>query len=126
MLLGGDYTDGVRGVGIVNGMEIIKAFPVSESVQNGLLEFRKWLESDEISYPAHSSQEHFHRKHLSARMRWTTPTDFPSPNVLHAYMNPVVGVSDLSLSWDQPNIPALKHLCKLKMGWSEGKSFYGS
>ena len=25
MLLGGDYTDGVRGVGIVNGMEVLRA-----------------------------------------------------------------------------------------------------
>jgi len=32
MLLGGDYTEGVKGVGIVNGMEIWKAFPVSPSI----------------------------------------------------------------------------------------------
>jgi len=27
MLLGADYTEGVKGVGIVNGMEILQAFP---------------------------------------------------------------------------------------------------
>ena len=33
MLLGGDYTDGVKGVGIVNGMEILQAFSVDDSAE---------------------------------------------------------------------------------------------
>ena len=31
MLLGGDYTAGVKGVGIVNGMEVLQAFPIEDS-----------------------------------------------------------------------------------------------
>ena len=124
MLLGGDYTDGVKGVGIVNGMEIIKAFPVEESVKDGLSDFRKWLEDDEVSFAPGSLQEQFHLKHLSARLRWTTPNEFPSPNVLHAYMNPVVDCTEstkAALSWDKPDVQALKKFCKLKLDWSEGR-----
>jgi DNA excision repair protein ERCC-5 len=39
LLLGSDYTEGVRGVGIVNAMEILNAFPGD----NGLADFKKWM-----------------------------------------------------------------------------------
>ncbi len=41
MLLGSDYTEGVTGVGIVNAVEIVSAFPGFE----GLERFKKWLDS---------------------------------------------------------------------------------
>ncbi|KAL4452206.1 hypothetical protein ABPG75_007868 [Micractinium tetrahymenae] len=40
-LLGGDYCEGVAGVGIVNAMEIVHAFPGPE----GLRRFRQWLDA---------------------------------------------------------------------------------
>ena len=43
MLLGGDYTDGVKGVGIVNAMEVLEAFEVHD-LRAGLTQFKKWLE----------------------------------------------------------------------------------
>lgn len=45
--LGSDYTEGVNGVGIVNAMEILQAFPMKEAYGGpleGLARFRKWLE----------------------------------------------------------------------------------
>jgi DNA excision repair protein ERCC-5 len=44
MLLGSDYTSGVKGVGIVNGMEILQAFPVQDNLLEGLEKFRTWLD----------------------------------------------------------------------------------
>ncbi|XP_027929634.1 DNA repair protein UVH3 isoform X2 [Vigna unguiculata] len=41
LLLGSDYTEGVSGIGIVNAIEVLNAFPEEE----GLLKFRKWVES---------------------------------------------------------------------------------
>ncbi len=38
-----DYCDGVHGVGIVNAVEVVRAFPSTE----GLVEFRKWMYSRE-------------------------------------------------------------------------------
>jgi 5'-3' exonuclease len=38
-LLGSDYTEGVNGIGIVNAMEIIAAFPGDST----LLDFRTWF-----------------------------------------------------------------------------------
>lgn len=41
LLLGSDYTEGVSGVGIVNAIEVVNAFPEEDGLHN----FRKWIES---------------------------------------------------------------------------------
>ncbi|XP_004514821.1 DNA repair protein UVH3 isoform X2 [Cicer arietinum] len=41
LLLGSDYTEGVSGIGIVNAIEVLNAFPE----EDGFLKFRKWVES---------------------------------------------------------------------------------
>ncbi|KAL1352878.1 DNA repair protein UVH3 isoform X6 [Arachis hypogaea] len=41
LLLGSDYTEGVSGIGIVNAIEVVNAFPEKD----GLLKFRQWVES---------------------------------------------------------------------------------
>lgn len=41
LLLGSDYTEGVSGIGIVNALEVVRAFPGAE----GLKRFRDWVEN---------------------------------------------------------------------------------
>ncbi|XP_050225185.1 DNA repair protein UVH3 isoform X3 [Mercurialis annua] len=41
LLLGSDYTEGISGIGIVNAIEVVNAFPEG----NGLEKFREWIES---------------------------------------------------------------------------------
>lgn len=41
MLLGSDYTEGVAGIGVVNALEVVQAFPGEE----GFVKFKEWLES---------------------------------------------------------------------------------
>ena len=45
LLLGSDYTEGVGGVGIVNALEIVHAFPGLD----GLAEFRDWVNLSEFT-----------------------------------------------------------------------------
>ncbi|KAJ4833444.1 hypothetical protein Tsubulata_042923 [Turnera subulata] len=45
LLLGSDYTEGISGIGIVNAIEVVNAFPE----ENGLHEFREWIESPDPS-----------------------------------------------------------------------------
>ncbi|KAL8124353.1 DNA repair protein UVH3 [Apium graveolens] len=45
LLLGSDYTEGVSGIGIVNAIEVINAFPE----EDGLCQFREWIESPDPS-----------------------------------------------------------------------------
>jgi len=131
MLLGGDYTEGVKGVGIVNGMEVLKAFDVAQNCQAGLERFRKWLDGFDPSDLAknHFDKENpgegmrsekeqlFHRKHHTARTRWIAPKHFPDAKVLNAYMNPVVDTSEERFSWGVPDLDGLVAFCHGHMGW---------
>jgi DNA excision repair protein ERCC-5 len=113
MLLGGDYTEGVKGVGIVNAMELLEAFDVSENLERGLVEFKKWLDgfdpfidgsskmkrSEDDSTGAARKKERFHEQHKSARNRWVAPGNFPSKEVMKAYLDPVVDQSTDVFTW---------------------------
>lgn len=131
MLLGGDYTDGVRGVGIVNGMEALRAFPVGDSKEGviaGLTKFREWLDGfgdpkssgDDKCYL--SKEALFHKKHRSARTRWAAPADFPSPAIVHAYLRPAVDKSEAKFSWGRPDPEGLRRYCAEAMGWERDET----
>ena len=125
MLLGSDYTEGVKGVGIVNGMEILEAFSVSEDLKIGLLEFRKWLDgfdpTDALALPnsqrVQSKKQAFHQSHLSARTRWVAPKFFPDEKVISAYFNPVVDKSNERFSWGVPDLENLIVFLNRRVGW---------
>ena len=124
MLLGGDYTEGVRGVGIVNGMEILQAFPVTQGVKEGLSAFRKWLDGNDFSdvdkgkvQGQDISIANFHNKHKSARLRWVLPTDFPSQKVFQAYSHPVVDNSREKFIFGTPDQDSIRLFCREKIGW---------
>ena len=81
-----DYTQGVRGVGIVNGMEILSAFLVDEDPTEGLKKFKTWLDGfdpldmlkgTDVSNMM-TEERRFHQKHKSARNRWDAPPNFPA------------------------------------------------
>ncbi len=131
MLLGGDYTDGVRGVGIVNGMEALRAFPVDDSAEGiagGLTRFREWLDgfddpgNDRESKRYLSNEALFRKKHRTARTRCAAPADFPSPAIINAYLKPVVDKSEAKFSWAKPDLPGLQHFCAEAMGWEQDET----
>jgi DNA excision repair protein ERCC-5 len=109
MLLGGDYTEGVKGVGIVNAMEILDTFDVSHDLKSGLVSFRKWLDGFDPPLqvtdvaegvdPEKAKISKFHSRHMSARTRWIVPQNFPADNVIKAYIDPVVDKSTDPFSW---------------------------
>ena len=127
MLLGGDYTDGVKGVGIVNGMEILQSFAIEDGkdgIRNGLQRFREWLDGiddpliDDTESASFLSKERiFHKKHQSARTRWMAPADFPSPAIIDGYMKPAVDNSAVNFTWGTPDIEGLRQFCANSIGW---------
>ncbi|KAL7525542.1 hypothetical protein ACHAXR_001053 [Thalassiosira sp. AJA248-18] len=128
MLLGGDYTDGVKGVGIVNGMELLQAFPIGDSadgIKDGLQNFRTWLDgfgdslNDGNGEKSSSKERSFHKKHQSARTRWVAPADFPSQAIINAYLKPVVETSKTKFSWARPDLSGLQRFCAETLGWEE-------
>ena len=115
MMLGSDYTEGIKGVGIVNAMEILDTFDVSQDLKGGLSSFKKWLDGFDPSdfggkpteHATMTKEQQFHSKHKSARARWIAPPNFPADNVIKAYMDPVVDKSTERFSWGVPDVEKL-------------------
>ncbi|CAH0520694.1 unnamed protein product [Peronospora belbahrii] len=147
LLLGSDYTDGVRGIGIVNATEIAASYPGIE----GLREFKKWVHEFDVGEEAQrvassgstkrkkgvkkgkgdegddenddeTARERFQRSHASLRRKWELGDEFPSQHVVQAYMAPQVDRSDAQFSWSSPDVAALRNYCANAFGWDQQKS----
>ncbi|ETM02226.1 hypothetical protein L917_01245 [Phytophthora nicotianae] len=145
LLLGSDYTDGVRGIGIVNATEIAAAYPGVE----GLREFKEWVGEFDVAEEAHrvassgskkkkvskekeesedsdgedeTARERFQRSHATARRKWELGDEFPSKQVVQAYMTPQVDRSEARFSWSAPDVAALRNYCANAFGWDQQKS----
>ncbi|CAI5730130.1 unnamed protein product [Hyaloperonospora brassicae] len=147
LLLGSDYTDGVRGIGIVNATEIAAAYPGIE----GLREFKEWVTTFDVAEEAQrvasgvrkkkvnkesdrdlkeggdesdgdTARKRFQLSHASARRKWELGDEFPNKQVIQAYMAPQVDRSDTRFSWSAPDLAALRNYCANAFGWDKQKS----
>ena len=89
-LLGCDYCEGVRGVGIVNAMEIIENFTFEE-MKNIL---KPWgnLRDDlnNTKFKRLKRHEKFFEKHKNFKKHWLFNDEFGSTKVKQAFLKPVV------------------------------------
>jgi len=142
MLLGCDYTLGVHGVGIVNGLEIVRAFLPGQAgpgraaaAVNGdqwlesLRKLRAWSSNvagwdeasagiDETDPKALAS---FKRSHRNFRTQWSFPEDFPDPAVHKAFVQPVVDRSLEPFAWSGVDKESVVGLLASAAGLSEDK-----
>ncbi|KAJ3688064.1 hypothetical protein LUZ61_017228 [Rhynchospora tenuis] len=150
MLLGSDYTEGVSGIGIVNAIEVVHAFPE----EDGLKEFREWVESPDPNIlenfdlglkksskaetnngetkggkdgkPSTTNnkdiKETFMDKHRNISKNWHLPSSFPSQAVVDAYFSPQVDNSTEKFSWGKPDLNLLRKLCWERLGWNQQKA----
>ncbi|KAG7632849.1 Helix-hairpin-helix motif class 2 [Arabidopsis suecica] len=150
MLLGSDYTEGISGIGIVNAIEVVTAFPE----EDGLQKFREWVESPDptilgktdaktgskvkkrgsasvdnkgiISGASTDDTEEikqiFMDQHRKVSKNWHIPLTFPSEAVISAYLNPQVDRSTEKFSWGKPDLSVLRKLCWEKFNWNGKKT----
>ncbi|KAL8159752.1 hypothetical protein V2J09_001289 [Rumex salicifolius] len=152
MLLGSDYTEGISGIGIVNAIEVVNAFPE----EDGLSKFRKWIESPDPTILGKSGRMHrssskkkgsksssmnnektkdeheldnipkitqiFMDKHRKVSKNWHIPSSFPCQAVISAYDSPQVDKSTDPCSWGKPDLSVLRRLCWEKFGWASQKA----
>ncbi|KAK9806600.1 hypothetical protein WJX73_007536 [Symbiochloris irregularis] len=132
LLLGSDYTEGVPGVGIVNALEIVRAFPTDEDLRS----FRDWVNipdaealaaaQGKAKEPAKEGDEQdqgkeFKRKHRSARRGWQMPDGFPNSVIVEAYTTPRVDESKEKFTHARPDLQLLRTFCRDKFGWTPDK-----
>lgn len=125
LLLGSDYTEGVRGIGPVNALEVLRAFPGDD----GLVAFREWLHSV-LPDPARGrsglergdAAAAFKATHSAGRRNWQVSDSFPNAAVLASYRRPAVReLSDdalASVTWALPDLEGLRLLAQDRFGWT--------
>lgn len=134
LLLGSDYTEGVRGVGIVNAVEILRAFPGDE----GLRELRHWIDGldgaaeearlvrevrkDASLLESMAPAERFKLTHQGARKRWVLGDTFPNRLVLHAYRHPNVSHNTSRFNWTAPDFEGLAAFAVQTLQFSEAQA----
>ena len=110
MLLGCDFTVGVRGIGPVNATEIVRHYKGID----GLKRFREWAErfatdSGKVTEvvtgenPEDEMLKFFKATHANYRSQWLFPDDFPSQEVWDVFDQPLVDTNLEPFSWAVPD-----------------------
>ena len=137
LLLGSDYTTGIKGIGIVNATEVISAFPGYD----GLKEFREWVHSNQRQNIKKKKKKGkdgkaggkggeenvrralFKTSHYNASKKWLVTETFPSLQVIAAYEQPTVcEVAGGGLKWKMPRKDAIVEYLTKQLRWSEEES----
>lgn len=120
MLVGSDYTTGIRGIGAVTALEILAAFKSTEvagettatqSLLSGLRKFKSWWQDGQRSVGSAASL----RKKLK---NIKFEDEFPSHLVVDAYMNPEVDRRDERFVWTAPDVESIREFAKQTFGWT--------
>lgn len=146
MLSGGDYSDGIEGVGPVTALEILAEFPTNEiSAFDTLVKFREWwdmINLPDISIPEDMPKIREKLKKLKLQpgkkilknqlkclnllkyqslIYFFLCLGFPSEAVYQAYMNPSIDTSTETFRWGNPDLDAIKTYASNKFGWDQAK-----
>lgn len=123
LLVGSDYTIGVKGVGPVTALEILSTFPHPQASEfdmtqaqliSGLREFKAWFNKGKSSGPGKSA--------LKNKLKNVNISEnFPNVKVVQAYMEPTVETSKETFSWSKPDFVALTVFAREKLAWSSKK-----
>ncbi|CAI2382364.1 unnamed protein product [Moneuplotes crassus] len=139
LLLGSDYTVGVRGIGPVNATEVIHTF----HDLNGLKRFKQWtdkgtfqgqkeMEAEVRSYHKNRSDDvskaqmieemeneiEYKKKHKEMVKHWEFPSGFPSKDIVDGYLKPSVDQLDVEkFTWQTPKFDEIKRIALNKLKW---------
>lgn len=113
LLLGSDYTDGIRGIGTISAKDIVSQFRGVD----GLKQFRDWIVNG-IEHGLDEKSRRWYQKHKNLRQKIKTlDQHFPSREVIDAYLQPLVDNSEEQFEWNCPDLDALRAFCTKKFGW---------
>ncbi|UKJ89765.2 hypothetical protein MACJ_003019 [Theileria orientalis] len=106
VICGCDYTNGVRGIGVVNALEVIKAYPKFEDLQ----EFKQWATSDCTLESSTSDKcplrSEYKKAHINYRVHWTFSSDFPNREAYELFLSPTT-TDEYRLGWKKPEFESL-------------------
>lgn len=115
ILLGSDYTEGIKGVGPVLAMEILAEF-------GSLKSFKKWFDENARGLKASEESDTSLKKNLRSRIKsgkLFLPDNFPDPIVFHAYTHPEVDRDESEFKWGVPNLDQIRSYLMYNVGWTQ-------
>lgn len=125
MLVGSDYTVGITGIGAVTALEILAAFPSTEtgsgtdeyqSLVSSLRKFRDWFQNGKQPGPNGKTV-------LKSKLKNVELFEgFPNINVARAYLEPIVDTDTETFTWGLPDSESLVEFAKAKLGWTRLKT----
>lgn len=116
LLLGSDYTTGVKGIGPVLAMEILAEF-------GDLKLFKAWYDEHK-HLTKKDPQDSSTKKTLLSRIRngkLFLPDSFPDQVVFDAYTKPEVESDDSAFKWGVPNLDQIRSFLMYNVGWSQDR-----
>lgn len=116
LLLGSDYTEGIKGIGPVMAVEILAEF-------SNLKNFKNWLDKNSISVVDKSELSPL-KKSLLNRVKngkLFLPDSFPDKVVFDAYLHPEVDDDTTPFRWGVPNLDQIRSFLMYNVGWSQGR-----
>lgn len=115
LMLGSDYTEGIKGIGPVLAMEILAEFGTVKA-------FKAWF--DECAKMGSRDQANMTglRKTLVGRIasgKLFLPDNFPENVVVEAYKNPEVDHDKSEFKWGVPHLDEIRSFLMYNVNWSQ-------
>lgn len=116
LLLGSDYTEGVKGIGPVLAMEILAEF-------KNLKNFKKWFDEQTQRQTSPSERTPL-EKNLMNRIKngkLFLPSSFPDQIVKDAYTHADVDSDDSEFRWGVPLLDQIRTFLMYNVGWTQAR-----
>lgn len=117
LLLGSDYTTGVKGIGPVLAMEILAEF-------GSLKNFKKWFDESTKTTVAKETNSTGLRKTLMTRVlngKLYLPDSFPENIITAAYTNPEVDPDKTAFKWGVPSLDEIRSYLMYNVSWPQAR-----
>lgn len=117
LLLGSDYTEGIKGIGPVLAMEILAEF-------GNLGKFKTWFDGHTQMKHNPATKPSPLEKSLLTRIKngkLFLPESFPDHVVKDAYKHPEVDSDDSEFKWGIPSLDQIRAFLMYNVGWSQSK-----
>lgn len=115
LLLGSDYTEGIKGIGPVLAMEILAEF-------GSLVNFKKWFDKHTKSTVKPNKQSSKLEKTLLTRIKngkLFLPDSFPDSVVANAYTHAEVDKDDSLFKWGIPRLDQIRSFLMYNVRWTQ-------
>ncbi|RCK59312.1 DNA repair protein RAD2 [Candida viswanathii] len=116
LLLGSDYTEGIKGIGPVLAMEILAEF-------GSLEKFKEWFDLHTRALSDRSNTSTLQKNLLSRIKKGNLylSDSFPDTVVVNAYTNPEVDSDKTKFKWGVPDLDQIRSFLMYNLSWSQAQ-----